>query len=516
MLHFNIQHFKKNLGFFIVIIICLPLFFINVKNCHDWGSDFAQYIHQAINIVKGIPQSETGYVFNKDIPFLGPPAYTMGFPILLSPIYYFFGNNIKAFAYFISFLLFLVSIFTYFFYKKHFSALTSIILIVILIYNPWVLYFKQEIMSEIPFTLFLFLIVFINNHYKKRYNYFINIGIGLLCGFLISIRQIGVVILMAIIVELIIDLIKEYKAKNFSKIAKHIIIHNILIIVTAILSYFLLNSILFHIKSNGFDSYLSLLNIKSTLKIIGLNLSYYTDVFKSFFSYENPHFHFMTILIQSFVLIFTIIGMIMKFIKKFDLIDSITLFYILTLLCYPYQKDGIRLLFPILPFLFYYLVLGIKNVKISFKYTKKQMIILLFGLFILFQYLEGITNLIKQQKDVIYGPQDKDAVEAFNYIKTHIPKNAIIDFMKPRALALYTDRKGYAHSENYTLQELKNKFDEIGVSYVLYNEPFGWYAPDEVLKEYIKVYKDNLILLWNNNMYKIYMIKNNFKVSNFK
>jgi hypothetical protein len=130
--------------------------------------------------------------------------------------------------------------------------------------------------------------------------------------------------------------------------------------------------------------------------------------------------------------------------------------------------------------------------------------------------MEGITNLIKQQKEVIYGPQDKDAVEVFNYIKTHIPKNAIIDFMKPRALALYTDRKGYAHNENYTLQELKQKFDEIGVSYILYNEPFGWYAPDEVLKEYIKVYKDNLILLWNNNMYKIYMIKNNFKVSNFK
>jgi len=43
---------SKNISFTILMaLVLVPLFFINARNSHDWGGDFAMYIMQAINIV---------------------------------------------------------------------------------------------------------------------------------------------------------------------------------------------------------------------------------------------------------------------------------------------------------------------------------------------------------------------------------------------------------------------------------------------------------------------------------
>ena len=76
---------KKVIEHTVLLLFLIPLFFINIKSSHDWGDDFAQYIHQAKNISEGISQNNTGYVFNSDV-FLGPNAYPTGFPLLLAPI----------------------------------------------------------------------------------------------------------------------------------------------------------------------------------------------------------------------------------------------------------------------------------------------------------------------------------------------------------------------------------------------------------------------------------------------
>ena len=92
----NTQKLSKLYPYFIVLMLSIPLLFINVKDSHDWGDDFAGYIHQAKNIVEGNSQFQTGYIINVEGPVLGPPTYPIGFPLLLSPVYYFFGNNIKG------------------------------------------------------------------------------------------------------------------------------------------------------------------------------------------------------------------------------------------------------------------------------------------------------------------------------------------------------------------------------------------------------------------------------------
>jgi hypothetical protein len=115
------MHLKKIIseewGIFLLMVLMIPLFFLNMKDCHDWGGDFAQYIHQAINIAKGIPFTETGYIFNEQYP-LAPPFYPPGFSLLLVPVYAIAGNSILAFSYYLTGFLFLLGIALYFFIRE--------------------------------------------------------------------------------------------------------------------------------------------------------------------------------------------------------------------------------------------------------------------------------------------------------------------------------------------------------------------------------------------------------------
>jgi hypothetical protein len=495
--------FKRISGFYLVMLICIPLLFINVRNSHDWGCDFAQYIHQAKNLIEGIPQSETGYIYNNDTPFVGPKAYTMGFPILLSPVYYFFGNDIKAFSYLISFFLYLLAICLFFFYNKYFSVLTSILMTLIICFNPTLIDFKASILSEIPFTLVLFGLILLYKKFENRQSFLISITLGLLCGLLLSIRQIGIVFIAAVGVESLLGFYSAYKNKSFPLFLKYQFTHKVILCITALIFYFLLNNVIFHIPSSGFALYLSTISPS----IIGNNFSFYFKIINDLFSHSFPYLQFMARFTGAFVLVFIAIGMIKKFTSGFDLTDAITLIYLITILWYPYQSDGFRILLPLIPFLMYYLVIALKELRKTFWYLNRKWVLLMLGLFILFQYSTGISNILYHQKDIIYGPQERDAIMAFSYIKMNVPKDAIIDFPKPRAISLYTDRKCFAHSNEYTLPEMRLKFEAVGVSYILYNEPFEGYVPDSVLIDYIEANKDKVLLLWNNNKYRIYKIK---------
>src|ERR1035437_6792984 len=143
---------KSIVAYCVVGLLCLPVLFFNVKSSNDWGDDFAQYIHQAKNIVKGIPQAKTGYIYKEQDPMYGPRCYPSGFPLLLAPVYAMAGNSIYAFNIYMSVFLCILVVcvcFFFFFFRKYFGSLIAGILVLIFVYNPGTLHFKTEIMSDI-------------------------------------------------------------------------------------------------------------------------------------------------------------------------------------------------------------------------------------------------------------------------------------------------------------------------------------------------------------------------------
>lgn len=497
---------KKHFLFFLLFILCIPLLFINIKGSHDWGDDFASYIHQAKNIVEGIPQSSLGYVLNQDSPGIGPPAYPIGFPLLLAPVYYFFGNNIAAFTSFLSVLLIISAILMYRFFKFYFSTLTSFFLVLIIIYNPWTLNFKMEIMAEIPFTLFLLIIMILYHFRKEKNNYFFYVFLGFLGGFLMSIRAAGSVFIAVVLLEIIFFFF-QYRKKRIDLITfKKTGLQNIIMIISAVFTYTLLNVLLFKTPSSGFLYYTSVFTFDSLSHKIRDNLAYNFFVIKSFFNTENADWQFLPVFTQSAFLTFSVIGFIKKIFIKLYFIDLTVILYCLFILIYPYGNAGFRFILPISPVLFYYALLAVKDINISFKSVYRKVIICFIGILILVQYKVGIEKIIDQRNDVLWGPQEENAAEAFDYIKNNIPENALIDFVKPRALALYAERNSYHMEPNQSMQAIKENIDKANISYLLYTDETINFLPEDSLKKFVSLTDNNLVCEWSNSKFSLYKV----------
>jgi 4-amino-4-deoxy-L-arabinose transferase-like glycosyltransferase len=494
-------------GYFILLLLCIPLLFVNIKSSHDWGDDFASYIHQAKNICQGIPQSQNGYVLNQDYPKMGPPAYPIGFPLMLSPVYYLFGNSIHAFTLFLSVLLILSALLMYRFFKFHFRSVTSLFLVLIIVYNPWVLNFKMEVMSEIPFTFFLLSILILYQFNKEEKNYFYYLLIGLSGGFLMSIRAAGAVFIMAVGIELAIAFYNFMRNRITIAELKKSALQKLIIIFSAIFLYLLLNVWLFRIPSSGFLYYGSVISFNAFGQLIRDHLSYNFQVFQNFFATENQDWQFLPLFTQAAMLTFAVIGFIKKIFQKFDFTDLVVLLYCISILVYPYGNAGFRFLIPISAILLYYAVTAVKDIKINFTLIKRKFVIVLLGMLILIQYKVGIERIIREQKLVNWGPQETSAVEAFEFIKTYVPENSLIEFEKPRALALYTGRNGFHIKINQPLNDIKKNFKKVGVSYILHcNEAIDFWQ-DDSLKKYLQQDSTALQCVWQNNNFKLYKIK---------
>ncbi len=502
---------KNILKFALIFLLCCPLLLINIRDDIDWGDDNAHYLLQAKYIVNDIPQSQTQYVYNINCQQLGPPAYPMGFPLLLSVVYYFEGMNFLSFSLYLTAFLIILALLMLWLYKDNHRFLTSVFLILIVVYNPWTLAFKSEIMSEIPFMVVLILTILI---YKKSENIFSLIIVGLLTGYLISTRTIGAALPLAFLIDVTSNGIGSFRKKE-STVRKIILKQFIKIVIIFFFSfglYFLLNNLIFDIPDDSAKGYYRLFSFDGLGAIILQNLAVYTEVLKAFFSPQNGKWLFLPLITQSLVFTFILLGFFSKIIKKPDFTDFFVILYMLVLLVYPYTQSGFRFLFPILPFLLSYAVLGLKTIRIDIKIRTSVKIILL-GLLLLIQYIYGFNELNKQQFISMEGPCNAESKEAFDFIIKQTPEDAVFAFNKPRALALFTDRK--CISNNLVQPEkddIKGAFFKAGVwYYLLYtrkkNEPDNPLLEEMVnkpLENYIENNRDMVSLIWANKRFKLY------------
>ena len=58
----------------IICILFVAVFYLStIREGHDWGDDFSQYIMHAENLATGARYAPTRYLFNPDDPVTGPP-----------------------------------------------------------------------------------------------------------------------------------------------------------------------------------------------------------------------------------------------------------------------------------------------------------------------------------------------------------------------------------------------------------------------------------------------------------
>jgi len=507
----KLPYFNDLLKVLLTLLLCLPLLFINIRNDIDWGDDNSHYLLQAKYISEGTPQANTQYIYNSNCPVLGPAAYPVGFPLMLSVVYFFKGLNLHAFSLVLTMALIALCFMMVLFYRKTHHFITSVFLVLIIAYNPWTLNFKSEIMSEIPFTVILLFTLLLYGKFKNIYSF---IFVGLLCGYLISIRTIGVVLPLGILAETTRNSIIAIKRKEttYGETAKKVLINIGMIFSSCFGLYFLLNYVVFKIPSDPASGYLSIFSLQNLDAIFLKNLANYTETLKYFFNPHNNKWIFLPLITKSFVFTMILLGFIKKMFRNAGVSDFFVVMYMLVLLVYPYNNSGFRFLFPLLPFFMSYAVIGLKSIHLGFTLKTPAKAILL-GSLVLVQYIYGINEIKRSESVIQEGPCVADSWAVFDYIKNQTPPDAVIAFVKPRALVLFTNRKCITNNSDQTeTATFIRKFDEVGVTYYLLycqkpDEPSGGLLSEMInlpLQKYIDASPGEISLCWSNQRFKLY------------
>ncbi|MEA3477668.1 MAG: hypothetical protein U9R60_05780, partial [Bacteroidota bacterium] len=332
---------------------------------------------------------------------------------------------------------------------------------------------------------------------RKR-GYLFIIALGLLSGYLVSIRSIGVVFPLAVLCHSLVLAHKSYVMQEKSAL-KRKIMEGLIVVLLAFGVNILLNRLIFQIPVADGMSYMGIFGAEPLWSTFISNLSYYFKVLEYFFTPFTHHWQWATLIMHAMALAFIILGFINHLVRKFNFIDILLLLYLGVILIYPYRHSGFRFLLPIIPYLMYYMVLGMNAFRFDFTLNRNVKILTL-GILALSLYLNTFLHIQSERNRVIPGPQEETAIAAFDYIRTNTPPDASIVFFKPRVLALYASRLSMSNKPDQDPGIVSEQFEKMGVNYFLIHADYS----DPSLKQFVTGNPDWIQLVWENEKFKLY------------
>jgi hypothetical protein len=472
--------------FSFLILLCVAFIYLiwGDYSRHEWGDDFAQYIHQSLLILQGKTSLDTGYIYKTYASGLGPPAYPCGFPILLTPVVAIFGVQPAPLIWYINGMSVAALYLTFYWFRQQkFSSIFALLGVLLIWGNRHMIFLKTEIGSDIPFFLFL-MAIFILVEWKSSRAKYILLFITLLLAILI--RSTGIVLLFSVFVY---ELYQWYRLKSGFSITKliHFIIFPMVVISAVILENYFIGQ-----SSSG--GYLENLFRQDILIIVKRNITSYFDWCSDLF-FENGK------VLSWIVLLMIFFGFIMTMFNVVAFHHIFFFSYLFLLMLWPHVS--FRFIIPIFPVMVFYIFsfIRISIEKLSLHRYYVWMVILLFSFSSLFTHYRFLK---KGFVPVFDGPYDSAFRSAATYISGHTSPDATIVFRKPRALALFTKRKSFVlpqvNDKSILLKEMQNE----NAQYILIDKTEQPYQEQKLI-----LASDTTITLkeWENERFELYRLK---------
>jgi 4-amino-4-deoxy-L-arabinose transferase-like glycosyltransferase len=404
---------------------------------HEWGDDFASYIMQAESIWNGTTrqfiQHNSSTIFESSNQ-IGPIAYPWGYPLILMPVYALKGIHplalkLPGLFFYAGFLACL-----YLLMKTRLGQTESLLIVCLFAFDPLLVRFLDQILSDIPFLFFSTLTLFFMQSRRPLTNRLL-VLIGILISLAYFIRTTGVLLLASFIAVKILEAFNERTtvSRNIKEVLVVCVIFGLL---------FLLSLLLFPQGETSHLLRFQEFNIARALRFTG---SYFA-VFGSFFG-EGVVWQ----IIYYVLLVCFLIGAWAY--RKQDLLFIVFFaLWMILLIVWP-AWQGPRLIFPLLPIFIYFAFQGI-NVLLGrlsdpFTATGRWLFYGFWSLMILiFLFTSSRNAYINLKNDrLINGPFDPYSQEVYRYIKERTPADSMIIFFKPRVMRMMTDHDSIMSTE---------------------------------------------------------------------
>jgi len=427
-----------------------------------WADDFAAYIMQAKSLTEAAPGGfieANRFTIEQSSRALGPVTYPWGFPVLLAPFYAVFGLNMIALKAVgtLSYVLFLVLL--WFGFRRVHSPFWFLCLVCLFALNPALLAFSNNILSDLPFLLFSTLglvligaLVIEGRCLISRLWDSVLIGVVITAAFFV--RTNGVLLLVSLGFSQLVSFLQRQSQecqrntkderclislRDFLSVgsvsAKPLLLHLVPYAV------FFCSVVVWELAlPKGGESYVS--HLKSiSAAMIKDHLHYYVDLPSAFF-YGVPHGH----LLYGASLPLAVAGVIRRYRLDYHAIAYVALTPFLYII-WPYIQ-GLRFLFPILPFYVSFVLSGLeafqggttgveKRLRKLVCYVPVVLIILCFAL----HSARGVYANISRDRETALGPFTATSESMFSFVAEHTEEGSTVIFFKPRVLKLMTNRK---------------------------------------------------------------------------
>jgi hypothetical protein len=446
------------------LLVCISgvLLLGHLTQGHNWGGDFAAYISQAKSITEFSPGTFVElnrFTIEQSSRPRGPTAYPWGLPLLLAPLYALFGLSpiaLKA-VNVVSWLLFLFVL--WFAFRKSHPASLFLLLVSLFALNPTLLSSSNNILSDLPFllisTLCVSLIQKLVAQDRRLFSPAIDLLIvGVVITFAFVVRTTGALLLLLLAFTQLISWLQMQSRniqlsiigerwsdaikKTFGFITASLVKFRFLNSVPYVV-FFILIAISNWVLPDGGASYAS--HIKGiSIASVENNLHYYFGLMSEFFSGVRH-----SSIIYGVTIPLAIAGAARRYRSDYPAIGYVAL-VILFHVIWPHNQ-GLRFLFPILPFYLSFALSGLESFWTGTKSLERAFRKTLCYVSILLVILSfSATSLITvywnmKTPEVKGGPFASNSQEMFSYLANNTAKESVIVFFKPRVLRLMTDRQ---------------------------------------------------------------------------
>ncbi|MEM9721566.1 MAG: hypothetical protein AAGA10_20030 [Bacteroidota bacterium] len=413
----------------LLTLSCLFTYF-TLDPYHAWGGDFALYLLQTQSLAEGNTHQllqENAYAMDHSEIVLGPHLYPPGFPLLLFPSYWVNGLNLYTLKFILlgSFLLFQIVLIGYF--RKELSHPSFLLFLSLFSLNPWLIRYCDFILSDIPFLLVCTLsLSLIRGFYVSDTSLLSSILLGASMAFAYMIRTVGIVLLGTFVA---IWILKKLSHNNLPIRQFHPLI--------SLVSFLLIGSIGELSYPSGHISYLSYLYPYEPRIIL--------DNLFTYFMLPRVHLGVLSWGVYVFFLPLCLWGIVKNW-RRFQPEITFMVLYTLTLLIWPFT-DGLRFVFPLLPFAFLFSILGLEKLLATVlkAYSRRVFIKIILPMGIILLLMGCIYNVSRDfpadPKGKVNNPESR---ELFSFIRENTSQETQIAFFRPRILRLFTRRTGIA------------------------------------------------------------------------
>jgi hypothetical protein len=237
------------------------------------------------------------------------------------------------------------------------------------------------------------------------------------------------------------------------------------------------------------------------IRLMADNFTINVLTFRYMYEPESGILKGFSIIMGSGLLIFTVLGFIKRLFNKPGLIEWFFILYIFMLLVFPYQNSWFRLMVPIGFIFLLYAAQGFKMLNLD-TIAPKRWVTIALAIAIFMLYVPGIFQVCKAGNQVLEGPQQIAAKEAFAFIQGNVPAKEIVVFAKPRALALYSGCRSLCDPFTNDPTKLHAEISNAGANYLLIHKTLT----AQKMHRYVQVMKNRLTTVWANSDFTLYRI----------